>query len=169
MVRPTTRNECMSKPIIVVGDKGLAETPKSMPTRTRLVCWPLRVYSTWTKLRLNGVPSGWRITATEPSFIYASASSGPTNSRQRAAQFLDVLKHPGPQLALHSLQVQDFSPRGQLKCSLQQRLRRNCRLKALALKGFPRHVAPHVLPQALQPPHHMKLPVRKMFEKAIAY
>src|ERR1700692_1860140 len=41
--------------------------------------------------------------------------------------------------------------------------------KSLALERFPRHVAPHVLPQALKPPDHVQLPVREMFEEAVRH
>src|ERR1700730_3715317 len=43
------------------------------------------------------------------------------------------------------------------------------RAKSLALKRFPRHVAPHVLPQALKPPDHVQLPVREMFEETVRH
>src|SRR5216683_3954909 len=42
------------------------------------------------------------------------------------------------------------------------------RLEPLALQGFPLHVSAQVFPESPQPPDHVQLPVRKMFEEAIA-
>src|SRR5260370_31043438 len=41
-------------------------------------------------------------------------------------------------------------------------------LRALSLQRSPGHVASQILPEALQSPDHMQLPIRKMFQEAIA-
>jgi len=41
--------------------------------------------------------------------------------------------------------------------------------KAFTRQGSPNIVSPHILPEALQPPDHMHLAVRKMFEEAVAH
>src|SRR5258708_14102865 len=41
-------------------------------------------------------------------------------------------------------------------------------LRALSLQRSPGQVASQILPEALQAPDHMQLPVRKMFQEAIA-
>ena len=40
-------------------------------------------------------------------------------------------------------------------------------LRALLLQRSPGHVASQILPEALQSPDHMQLPIRKMFQEAI--
>jgi len=44
-----------------------------------------------------------------------------------------------------------------------------CGLEAFSLKGLPGHVPMHVLPQALQAPHHVKLTVREVFQEAVRH
>ena len=41
-------------------------------------------------------------------------------------------------------------------------------LNPFALQGLPLVVAAEILPESLQPPDHVHLPVRKMFEEAVA-
>jgi len=43
-----------------------------------------------------------------------------------------------------------------------------CGLKPLALQGSPGKITAKILPEALQPPDHVQLPVRKMLEEAVA-
>src|SRR5207245_11562510 len=45
---------------------------------------------------------------------------------------------------------------------------RSRRFHAPPLQRLPAHIASHILPQALQPPEHVHLPVRKMLQKAAA-
>src|SRR5882762_2533828 len=43
-----------------------------------------------------------------------------------------------------------------------------CGLKSFALHGLPDQVAAQVLPETLQPPDHVQLPIGKMLEEAVA-
>src|SRR5712691_4967448 len=43
------------------------------------------------------------------------------------------------------------------------------RFLPLSLQRSPSHVASKVLPEALQPPDHMQLPIRKVFQEAVAH
>jgi hypothetical protein len=43
-----------------------------------------------------------------------------------------------------------------------------CGLNPFSLRGFPGEAAAKILPKALQPPDHVHLPARKMFEQAVA-
>src|SRR5712664_801282 len=54
------------------------------------------------------------------------------------------------------------------KCSAPNESRNAGGLHSFALERPPDMIAAQVLPDALQPPEHMHLPVRKMFEKTVA-
>ena len=43
------------------------------------------------------------------------------------------------------------------------------RLQTLALQGAPSHIAAKILPQSLKAPDHVKLPIRKVLQKAVTH